>query len=278
MTQGVRGDSMHFTIPSDEGLPIRGDLETPERVRSLAIVIHGFKGFKDWGFFPWLSQRLMEHRIAVCRFNMSRSGIGEDPETFERLDLFADDTYSTQVADLRAVVSHAQAQFPGVPTFLFGHSRGGAIALLGAAAVPDLCGVVAWSPISSADRWDDTTKRVWRARGFVDNINTRTKQNMRMSTAILDDYEANAERLDILRAAEALAVPLLVVHGGRDESVRPEEGQQIAARARDGSVTVLHRASHTYNAIHPLIHVPFELVLAAELSAHFIQAYSRTAG
>ena len=33
---------------------------------------------------------------AVCRFNMSRSGIGEDPETFDRLDLFEHDTYSSR--------------------------------------------------------------------------------------------------------------------------------------------------------------------------------------
>lgn len=269
---------MHFTISSSEGLPIRGNLAIPERARSLAIVIHGFKGFKDWGFFPWLAQRLTESRIAVCRFNMSRSGIGDDPESFDRLDLFEDDTYSTQLADLRAVVAYAQATLPGLPTFLLGHSRGGGIALLGAKEVPNLRGVVAWSPISSVDRWDEATKREWRARGFIDNINTRTKQNMRMSTAVMDDYEANAARLDILNAAETLPVPLLVLHGGRDESVSPEEGLHIASRAPEASVAILHRASHTFNAIHPLIHVPFELLLAAEISAHFIQAHSGPTG
>ena len=81
------------------------------------VIVHGFKGFKDWGFFPWLAQRLMQHRLAVCRFNMSRSGIGEDPETFDRLDLFEHDTYSTQLADLRAVVRHAQQRVPGLPRF-----------------------------------------------------------------------------------------------------------------------------------------------------------------
>ncbi|HEX7808362.1 MAG TPA: alpha/beta fold hydrolase [Thermoanaerobaculia bacterium] len=264
-----------FEIPSEEGLPIRGDLDVPERACALAIVIHGFKGFKDWGFFPWLAQRLTAQRIAVCRFNMSRSGIGDDPESFDRLDLFEDDTYSRQLADLRTVIAYAQSQVPDLPTHLLGHSRGGGIALLGAADVPNLRGVIAWSPISSVDRWDDAMKRDWRARGFIDNVNTRTQQNMRMSTAILDDYDANAERLNVLASAEALAVPLLVLHGGRDESVAPEEGRRIAASAKDASVSIIQRASHTYNAIHPLIHVPFELQLAAELSARFIEANSR---
>jgi uncharacterized protein len=263
-----------FILQSDEGLPIRGDLSVPDGARSLAVVVHGFKGFKDWGFFPWLAQRLTEHRIAVCRFNMSRSGIGEDPESFDRLDLFFDDTYTKQLADLRTVVAYAQSQLPSLSTFLLGHSRGGGIALLGASAVPSLKGVVVWSPIARADRWDDETKRGWRASGALDILNARTKQNMRMSPAILDDYEANAKQLDILAAAAALKVPLLVVHGAKDESVPADEGREIAARARQPNLLVIDRASHTYNAIHPLVTVPFELLLASEVSAHFINAYA----
>ncbi|HEX2060076.1 MAG TPA: alpha/beta fold hydrolase, partial [Thermoanaerobaculia bacterium] len=153
---------MDFTLTSDESLPIRGNLEIGDRARALVVIVHGFKGFKDWGFFPWTAQRLMQHRLAVCRFNMSRSGIGDDPESFDRLDLFEHDTYTTQLADLRRVVRYAQQQVPALPTFLLGHSRGGGVALLGAIDVPNLHGVAVWSPIARCDRWDEATKRDWR--------------------------------------------------------------------------------------------------------------------
>jgi pimeloyl-ACP methyl ester carboxylesterase len=263
---------MQFTVTSDEGLPIRGDLDVPDRARALVVVVHGFKGFKDWGFFPWVAQRFLQHRLAVCRFNMSRSGIGDDPESFDRLDLFEHDTYGRQLADLRLVVEYAQQQLPQLPTFLFGHSRGGAIAILGASAVPRLRGVAAWSPIAQCDRWDDSTKADWRTRGYLEQVNTRTKQVMRMSTAILDDYEANAAQYDVVRAVESLQVPLLVVHGARDESVAVDEGRVLAAANLNTSLMVIERASHTYNAIHPLVHVPFELIVAAETTAHFVYA------
>ena len=263
-----------FTIKSDEGLPIRGDFEAADDPRALVVIVHGFKGFKDWGFFPWTAQRLMQHRLAVCRFNMSRSGIGEDPETFDRLDLFEHDTYSTQLRDLAAVVRHAQREFPNIPTFLLGHSRGGGVALLGAEDVPRLKGVVVWAPIARVDRWDAATQREWRKRGVLEVENARTKQIMRMSPVILDDYEAHAKRLDVLAAVSRLRAPLLVLHGGRDESVNVEEGRLIASRAAESSLVVLHRASHTFNAIHPLVHVPFELLTAAELSAHFVNAFA----
>ena len=263
----------HFTLRSDEGLPIRGELDAADRPRAVVIVVHGFKGFKDWGFFPWTAQRLLQHRLAVCRFNMSRSGIGDDPESFDRLDLFEHDTYSTQLRDLAVVVRHAQQELPGLPTFLLGHSRGGGVALLAAQDVPNLRGVVVWAPISRVDRWDEATKRTWRERGVMEVENARTKQIMRMSPVMLDDYETNASRLDILAAVSRLQVPLLVVHGGRDESVPVEEGRLIASRAPEASIAVLDRASHTFNAIHPLVHVPFELLTAAEVTAHFITAY-----
>lgn len=264
---------MHFSIKSDEGLELRGDIHAPEHPRALVVVVHGFKGFKDWGFFPWLSGHLVQHRFAVCRFNMSRSGIGEDPETFDRLDLFAGDTYSIQLADLSAAVAYAQERFPELPTFLLGHSRGGGVALLGAQDVPNLRGVVVWSPIARADRWDEETKRRWRADGTLDVENQRTKQIMKMSPSILDDYDAHRERLDIAGAVASLRAPLLVVHGGRDESVPLEEGRLLASAGADASLVVIGKASHTWNAIHPLVHVPFELLLAAEVSAHFIGAH-----
>lgn len=263
---------MQFTLTSQQGLPIRGDLDVPDRPRALVVVVHGFKGFKDWGFFPWVAQRFVQHRLAVCRFNMSRSGIGDDPESFDRLDLFEDDTYSTQLSDLQRVVAYAQQQLPDTPTFLFGHSRGGGIALLGAAAVPSLRGVAAWAPIARCDRWDEPTKKDWRSRGYLEQLNSRTKQMMRMSTAILDDYETHAAQLDVVAAARSLQVPLLVAHGARDESVSVEEGRLLASSNPDTSLLVIERASHTFNAIHPLVHVPVELVLATEATAHFLYA------
>lgn len=265
---------MQFTIESEEGLPIRGNLAVPEKARGVVLIVHGFKGFKDWGFFPWLAHHFVRQHLAVCRFNMSRSGIGDDPESFDRLDLFEHDTYSTQLSDLATVARYVATQLPSLPAILLGHSRGGGVAILGAQEVPNLNAVIAWSPIARVDRWDDETKRTWRERGVLEVVNQRTQQTMRMSPAVLDDYEHNRERLDIVAAARALQVPLLVVHGERDESVPVDEGKLLASSSHDASLVTVSRASHTFNAIHPLIHVPFELVLASQVSCRFALAYA----
>lgn len=261
-----------FTLASHQGLPIRGEIDAPPDPAAVVVIVHGFKGFKDWGFFPWLAEQLCNEGYAAVRFNMSRSGIGEHPDTFDRLDLFKDDTYTTQLHDLHSAVAHAQREYPSLPTFLLGHSRGGGIALLGAHNVRDLAGVITWSAISRVDRWDEETVKRWRRDGALYVENSRTKQMMPLSTAMLDDVEAH--RFDIGAAVEALEAPLLVIHGGRDESVPVSEAEAITSRSRDAAKVILRNAGHTYNSIHPLVHVPFALNLAGVLTQRFLAAHS----
>ena len=58
-----------FEIASREGLPIRGYVGMPRKARALVVIVHGFKGFKDWGFFPWLGEHLCAAGFAIVRFN-----------------------------------------------------------------------------------------------------------------------------------------------------------------------------------------------------------------
>jgi uncharacterized protein len=264
-----------FEIESEEGLPIRGTVEIPARPQRLAVVIHGFKGFSQWGFFPWLTAKLRDADIAACRFDMSRSGIGEDPESFERLDLFADDTYSIQLSDLERVVAYLRSDpaLGSLPLFLVGHSRGGAIALLASRRIEDLRGLVTWSAIAVLDRWDEATRKIWREKGHLEVVNARTGQVMRMSTAVLDDLESNRAELDVIGAVRGCEVPLLLIHGGSDETVAPADAYEIAGAHRQASLLVIDGASHTFNAIHPLVTIPAELALAAHVTERFIATY-----
>ena len=80
--------------------------------------------------------------------------------------------------------------------------------------------------------------------------------------------------IDLVGSVSLLRVPLLAIHGGSDTHVSPEESRRIVSGARDASLVVIDGASHTYNAIHPLVYVPRALEYAARVSAQFVSAYS----
>lgn len=267
-----------FQIQSAENLPIRGIVDLPEAPRSVVVIVHGFKGFKDWGFFPWIGERFRGGVAAVVRFEMSRNGIGERPGEFDRLDLFADDTYSIELADLNSVLGWVASHetLSGLPVFLLGHSRGGGIALLAAPDAPEVRGVITWSAIARVDRWDEATRREWRQRGHLDIPNARTGQLMRLSTRTLDDLESAASRLDILAAVARLKVPALHIHGLADETVPPTEAEMLASHAKNSSLVLIANGTHTFGATHPFTSSSSELRFAMQASLAFVTAYCRS--
>lgn len=127
-----------FRLEQPHGV-IRGEVRVPEGPppRTAVVVVHGFKGYKDWGFFPWVAGQLVADRHAVVTFNLTGSGIGpRDPHGFTELEAFAANTYSRELADVAAVLREVRGGLlPRAPdrTGLLGHSRGGADAVLAAA-------------------------------------------------------------------------------------------------------------------------------------------------
>lgn len=301
-----------FELENPLGLAVRGHVLTPEGIGEsppTVFVLHGYKGFKDWGFFPLLGRRLASAGLRVVAFNMSGSGVGPDGESFSETQLFEENTYSQELEDVFAVVraftrdGGAVSFPPSGPTGLFGHSRGGGVALLAAARVPRLRTIVTWSAISRVDRWDDEARGEWRRQGFMEVLNSRTGQVFQLRTNLLDDLERNSGRLDIETAARGLMVPVLAVHGEKDESVDAGESKHIfgwkaahTGRDADSAVTpaelsqlpvppdsslrwgpegsllvLLNWAGHTMDAVHPLPSPPPDrLVSVIETTAAWL--------
>lgn len=231
------------------------------------LLVHGFKGFFRWGFFPELTARLTDAGIAVVGFNLSGSGVGEDLTTIDDDAGFEANTYSRELRDIAQVRMGVELDcFPWIdPQWggIFGHSRGGGMALLHAAEIPGLRAVVTWSAIDHVARWDAVTVEEWRREGVLRVPNARTGQIHRLGLGLLEDAEQNAEELDIEAACRRLEVPTLLVHGGADESVPPEALERLAAAVPEPlrKVLLVPGAGHTFGARHPLEEVTPDLEL-----------------
>ena len=81
---------------------------------------------------------------------------------------------------------------------------------------PRVRAVVAWSTIAHFNRYTEEQKLRWREKGYVQLHSVSEHKLFRISTAMLDDIENNAERLDLIKNVASLNKPLLLLHGTAD--------------------------------------------------------------
>lgn len=248
------------------------DLRTGDRssARPAIIIVPGFKGFKDFGPFPALSDRLARAGFTAISLSVSGSGVGEQGD-FTRLDRFAANTISAELADVAAVMAALDEGRLGVPRpdriGMLGHSRGGGVALLMAAQNSRVEALVTWAAVGSMERWSAQQAAEWRQAGTTMVPNLRTGQELPLSTALLEDVEQHRAEFDLAAAAGRLQVPWLLAHGTADETVPIEEGRDLARASGGRAETLwLEDALHAFGGVHPF----------AGMSPHLSQLFEAT--
>ena|SRR5687767_9487744 len=245
--------------PGDGGLPIRGDLRCLDghRADAAVVICHGFKGFREWGFFPPLARAVAGRGYAAVSFDFSHNGVGDDGRDFSALDRFAEQTHTRNVEEIRrvldALAAGALLPVPARRLALVGHSRGGGEAVLATAEDPRVDALVTWAAIADiASRWTPEHVAAWERGETVEVQNARTGQAMPVGAGYWRDVGANREQLDIEAAARRVTVPWLIIHGEADETVPLDEGRRLFEAAGDtAELLVVESAGHTFGATHP---------------------------
>jgi pimeloyl-ACP methyl ester carboxylesterase len=178
------------------GEALRGDAWIPpDRETDVAIVVcHGFKGFKDWGFFPYLSEQLARRtRCLAISFNVTGSGIGVRSDQFTELERFGRNTFTKELEDLEVVLDGLTVGRLGemsVPSAsrigLVGHSRGGSTSLLKASRRRQVRSLVTWAAVASLERYEELFGKQWETGEAVFIENVRTGQQMPLYRNLLD--------------------------------------------------------------------------------------------
>jgi predicted esterase len=270
--------SIPFTIKVNEDRSIRGDFfHSANEPQGILIICHGFKGFKDWGFFPYTAEQLAKN-IHVITFNFSHNGVGEDTLQFTELEKFAINTCSRELEDLQILIQHVKEnklpipqRIASSPLFLLGHSKGAGVSLIYAMDYPEqIDGVISWNGITNVDLFSREMKvdMVQQGRTFIPNA--RTKQEMPLDREILTDIEENHERFNILERSKSAEVPIILIQGTED-----------AEKLRHGSATLVENnpaiqwiqisnGNHTFNAVHPFQGETIPLKEAITETSNFI--------
>jgi uncharacterized protein len=247
-----------YTLPGAKGRGMLMDLTYDDAHKNAPLVIfaHGFKGFKDWGIHNLVANYFAEHGYRFLKFNFSHNGTTADkPTDFTDLIAFADNTFSIELADLKAVIDFA-CNGGSVPrangVYLMGHSMGGGISIIQTAEDKRVKKLVTMASISGfGNLWPREAEEQWRLQGIMYVLNSRTGQQMPLKVGLLDDLQRNAARLDILAKAAEITQPWLILHGDEDKSVPLNHAEELKAANPHAELSIIHGADHTFNGSHP---------------------------
>lgn len=269
-----------FQLEPRPGEILRGDLWSPAEpawpTDRAVLVCHGFKGFKDWGFFPHASSRLArELGCHVVSFNFTGSGVGADLENFTEPEAFGHNTFSKELDDTSAVLQGLEAGRlgevvcpPATRIGVLGHSRGGVAAVLSGER-PSVRAVATWAAIAAVERYAAMFEGL--GPGEPARVrNARTGDVLPLYPDVVQDIRANADRFDLAASLRRSAVPLLVIHGMDDTSVPPEDARRLASASPRSRLELIEGAAHTFEVGHPFEGSSPELDRALDLTIqHF---------
>lgn len=275
--------SQPFVIKIHEERMIRADVFVAEQqAQANVIICHGFKGFKDWGFFPHVATQLAQQHINVITFNFSHNGIGDDLQNFTQLEHFAVNTYAKELEDLDTIVKQVgQGFFPGeekqisidsnLPLFLLGHSKGAGVSLIYGYDNPELIhGVISWNGITNVDIFPDELKQAMVTNGRAYIQNARTNQDMPLDVVILEDIDKHRQRYDIIERAPSSTLPIVLLQGTEDRLVLLEGSSKLVKQNDLVNWIKIEAGTHTFNAVHPFSGTTKQLNEAIEHSRQFI--------
>jgi esterase/lipase len=274
-------------IKNKHGDNLVTDIRFPAGKKNIPLVIfcHGFKGFKDWGGFPYVMDKLAQNGCCAVSFNFSYNGTGEDGDDlmqFTRLDRFAKNTFSRELDDLGSVIDYifdhcddiAEGNIDCSSLILIGHSRGGGIAILKAAEDKRVKKLITLASVSKFDRHSEGFKKRWKEKGYYEVMNTRTKQMMRMDYDLIEDLEKNINRLDIKKAMSKIDIPVLTIHGKEDLSVDYSDAEIlfISGNKEKIKLVLMENTGHTFGVVHPFQGTTRALEKVIELVVKFVKS------
>ncbi len=272
----------NIIIPGVHNLPIALDIffEKLQEQKPVIIYAHGFNGFKDWGNFDLIAEKFAAAGFVLVKFNFSHNGTTpEQPEEFTNLEAFGNNNYTKQLADLQLMidwVADPANRYHSVmdtnKIYLIGHSMGGGIAILQAAADKRIKKLITWAAISECKTpwgtWCTDKMLEWKQTGVAYYNNSRTRKQMPLYYQLYEDYIQNRERLDILKAIEELDIPVLICHGTADLAVPVEKA--YALKNRQPSVQLfITDSDHVFGRKHPWtfeeLPAPMDTVVSASI-------------
>lgn len=255
----------YFEIENNYGDLIKGNIHFPEMNHKVPLVIfsHGFKGFSNWSFIPYITEKFAEYGFISVNFDFSLNGIIDSEKQIYDDSIFRRSKVSVAVDDLSKLIElvnngslfpeFLQEKFSG-EIYLAGHSLGGAISILTAPRFENIKKISLWASISRLDRNTHRQKEIWKNRGFTDVEIATTGQKLHLDYSYIEDKDTNFPNNAIMDNLSSLNYPVQIIHPENDMTVNIREAYELQSTQSDirkRDLIVIEKCGHTFNCRHP---------------------------
>ena len=225
---------------SSSGIKLCGILSASSGDKSnpIFVLCHGFSTSKDGRTNSLLETFLNDAGRATFRFDFF--GHGESGGAFQKI------TISEAVDDVMKAVEFVRLS--GYKKIgLVGSSFGGTACILAASHIGDLTKLALKSPATDYKEILDLKKNggnleEWKNRGVI-SIQGAYGQNLKLNYSFFED----AQKADGYSAAGQIHIPVLIVHGAKDETVPVEQSLRASRLFKNCRLEILAGADHIYS-------------------------------
>ncbi len=259
--------------------PLHTTVTTADAGRApIVVIMHGFKGFRNYSFLPLLAQVAATRGMHAVRFCFSRNGMANTSWMVQDAAAFARNTISHEVNDALDLIAaiqhntlfaHLRERWNG-QVYLVGHSRGGGVAQVVSRELLQsgshlLCKTLCLNSVGSWERWTPRQREAWQRAGSMMVTNQRTGQELPMEFSYVEDIELNADRLSLPAALRAAVGYIAFVHAAEDITVPLREVNTLIEQAGTASPLItIPNTTHTFGMTHPVERITHGFTQAIE--------------
>jgi len=218
-----------FSINSGDAI-IHGDIHHAEhRTCPILLIIHGFRGSKNWGFFPTIAEEFALNGSIVVSWNMSLSGYSKNAQYIDQPDNFARNTITQEIRDTQSIIdsilhddhilsNDLRSKWNG-DIHVLGHSRGGGVGILISEKNQSIKKLALWNTISRFGRFTERQKKLWSESDTFPIDETEDGIIIAMNYTYISDLELHGEEYSPLRAISEVSADILIIHAEQDMTV-----------------------------------------------------------
>lgn len=227
---------VHFKNPQGEQLT--GTLHLPDTATDRGIVLaHCFTCSRHTGILRQLGHDFAEAGFMALRFDFSGNGQSEGE--------FAQSTYTKQISEMKIACDFISSR--GTSRIgLVGHSMGAVIALLAAVEMKSakaVCTIAGRLSGMNAMRFLNKDQQ-----GKLDQTGQVVFSSRGRQLMLTQDFFSDAGRFDLPALVSRLKIPLLIVHGDRDEIIPVDEAYSAhEPNSEKTDMAIISGADHMFS-------------------------------